>query len=212
MVDLQDIENRGDEEVLQLESALLAGVWHYSMTMGQYQPCRYSRTRETHCQFLCVGKQPKVMVKKTAMYEIPQSHDAVLTKVLCHVPMVIRVKKHSIVPLRDHSNAVYEYQAVSWSLDPSIYSRRSLSDSTFLGQLGASSKSICGEDVPPSFSTKDASRLVPRKSATCQCHASGRQRELSYRSNAPSTHPWHRRSEPASRRSHLPETLECRQT
>lgn len=67
------------------------------------------------------------MVRKTAMYEIPQSQDAAMTKVRCHVPMVNLVKKHSIVPFRHHSKAVYEYQAVSCSLEPTTYSRRSFS-------------------------------------------------------------------------------------
>jgi molybdate-binding protein len=45
-------------------------------------------------------------VRKTAVYEITEMIETVLTNTLCHVPIVIREKKHSIVPLRDQMSAV----------------------------------------------------------------------------------------------------------
>lgn len=56
------------------------------------------------------------------MYPTAATPDAVLTNRLCQVPMVMREKKHSMVPLSDQMSAVYEYHAVSSSLEPMVKS------------------------------------------------------------------------------------------
>lgn len=55
----------------------------------------------------------KHTVRKTAIYDRPLAIDTPFTNMLCHVPMVIREKKHNMVPLRLQMSAVYEYHAVS---------------------------------------------------------------------------------------------------
>lgn len=52
-------------------------------------------------------------MRKTARYEMPHMIDTPFTNRLCHVPIVIREKKHSMVPFKDQMSAVYEYQAAS---------------------------------------------------------------------------------------------------